>query len=237
VPVTDVANGCFRSSANYPALVAKKLGADLQDRTCSGARIVHLTTSEFADVPAQLPAVTQATTLVTIGIGGNDQSVFQQLTTTCPRLRSSDPTGAPCQAKSNASGTDSFLAALTKTRTDLTAALKRVHQQAPQAKVLVVGYPQIVSADHVCARIPLARGDFAYAAKINVALNDALRGAAQDTGSTYVDVYAASKGHDICAADPWINGSVTDQKKALAYHPFAVEQQAVADVVATAATS
>src|SRR6188472_4098739 len=31
VPVTDVANGCFRSSSNYPSIVAKKLGADLDD--------------------------------------------------------------------------------------------------------------------------------------------------------------------------------------------------------------
>lgn len=235
VPVTDVADGCFRSSANYPALVAKKLRAKLEDRSCSGARISHLTTSEFADVPAQLRAVTAATTLVTIGIGGNDQSVFGQLTRTCPQLRASDPDGAPCEARSTASGGDAILTALRKTRVDLTSALQRVHRQAPRARVLVVGYPQIVAANHVCSKIPLARGDFAYAARINLALNDALRGAAQATGSTYVDVYAASMGHDICAADPWINGSVNDQRRALAYHPFAVEQRTVADLVVAAA--
>ena len=41
-------------------------------------------------------------------------------------------------------------------------------------------------------------------------------------------MYALSQGHEICSADPWVNGKVTDQTRALAYHPFAVEQRAVA---------
>jgi hypothetical protein len=44
-------------------------------------------------------------------------------------------------------------------------------------------------------------------------------------------VAKASRGHDLCADDPWVNGSVTDQKRAAAYHPFAEEQVAVADLV------
>ena len=41
-----------------------------------------------------------------------------------------------------------------------------------------------------------------------------------------------SKGHDICAgADAWVNGVNTDLMRALAFHPFAEEQQAVADLI------
>ena len=40
-----------------------------------------------------------------------------------------------------------------------------------------------------------------------------------------------SRGHDVCSDDPWVNGAVTQPTRALAYHPFAVEQQAVADLV------
>ena len=61
-----------------------------------------------------------------------------------------------------------------------------------------------------------------------------LRFAAEETGSTYVDVWAASQGHDICSEDPWVNGAVTDQQRAAAYHPFAEEQAAVADLVVDA---
>lgn len=234
VPVTDVGNRCIRSTANYPALVAKKLGARLDDRSCGGARLVHLSTSEFPGVPAQLRAVKPDVDLVTIGIGGNDEGVFAQLTGKCPELRSSDPEGAPCQAFMSSSGHDVLLAALESTHHKLATILRQARQQAPQAQVLVIGYPQIVSVDHRCARLPLARGDYAYTAKVNAALNDALRKAAQESGSSYVDVWRASQGHDICSTDPWVNGSVTDLARAAAYHPFAQEQAAVARLVLTA---
>ena len=58
-----------------------------------------------------------------------------------------------------------------------------------------------------------------------------MRGAAKQTGADLVDLYAASAGHDICAADPWVNGHRAEPGTALAYHPLAVEQQAVADLV------
>lgn len=235
VPVTDVANGCFRSSANYPSLVARSLGADLDDRSCGAAQIVDLGTSQYPDVPAQQSAVKPDVELVTIGIGGNDDGVFVQLTRTCPQLRPKDPQGAPCQAQMNASGHDVLLASLANAAKKLTTALDEIRALAPQAKVIVVGYPQIVSANNACKQLPLARGDYAYAAKINVALNDALREAAQASDSTYLDVWARSAGHDICSDDPWVNGSVNDQKRAAAYHPFAEEQAAVADLVVTAA--
>ena len=47
MPVTDVANGCFRSSANYPSLVAKELGAKLDDHTCGGAQTADFHRSQF----------------------------------------------------------------------------------------------------------------------------------------------------------------------------------------------
>ena len=100
--------------------------------------------------------------------------------------------------------------------------------------MLVVGYPQIISADSMCAELPLAEGDYAYAEQVNRALTEVLRFAAKATGATYVDVWAASQGHDICSDDPWVNGAVTDQKRAAAYHPFAAEQVAVADLVVDA---
>jgi len=46
-----------------------------------------------------------------------------------------------------------------------------------------------------------------------------------------VDVWEPSAGHDICADDPWINGRATDPNRALAFHPFAAEQKAVAQLV------
>ena len=129
---------------------------------------------------------------------------------------------------------DVLLSALETTRTRVTALVAEVRKLAPDAKVVVVGYPQIVSPEHICAKLPLARGDYAYVEEVNLALTEALRSAAKANDATYVDVWAASKGHDICSDDPWVNGSVTDQKRAAAYHPFANEQAAVAKLVVDA---
>ena len=108
-----------------------------------------------------------------------------------------------------------------------------MRQRAPHAKVLAVGYPHIVDAKHVCSRLPLAKGDYAYAEEINQALTDTVRQAAKAAGVTYVDVWRISNGHDICAADPWINGSVNDSHRAPRFHPFAAEHAAVAKLILT----
>jgi len=231
VPVTDVANGCFRSSANYPSIVAKKLGAKLDDRSCGGADTSDFEHSQYPDVPAQLTALKPNVDVVTVGIGGNDEKVFGRLVNRCPALRSSDPQGSPCRTAMHSSGTDELLSALDRTGTKVTRLLREVHQRAPKAQVIVVGYPQIVSPDNTCPELPLATGDYAYAHEVDLALTQMLRKAAQATDSTYVDVWAASQGHDICSADPWINGSVDDERQAARYHPFAKEQAAVADLV------
>jgi lysophospholipase L1-like esterase len=231
VPVTDVANGCFRSSSNYPSIVAKRLGAELDDRSCGGASTRDFVKSQFPDVPAQLTALKPSVDVVTVGIGGNDEKVFGQLVGRCPALRAQDPQGSPCRAAMHASGRDALLASLDRTGVVVTRLLREVHQRAPKAQVIVVGYPQIVSAGNACSELPLARGDYRYAEQVNYALTQMLRRAAQATRSTYVDVWSASKGHDICSADPWINGSVDNEKQAARYHPFANEQAAVAGLV------
>jgi hypothetical protein len=234
VPVTDVADGCFRSSNNYPALVAKTLDVPLTDVSCGGARTQDFTRAQHPDVPPQLDALTKDTTLVTVGIGGNDEQVFGTLTTRCPSLRSRDPQGAPCEAAMQRGGQDVLLSALDRTRRSVTTVLREVHRRAPQAQVLVVGYPQLVNASDRCAKLPLATGDYTYGEQVNRALMEAVKGAAKASGSGYVDVWSASRGHDICSSDPWINGPVNDQQRAARYHPFAVEQQAVARLVVAA---
>lgn len=172
--------------------------------------------------------------VVTIGMGGNDEGLFQQLIRRCPDLRAQDPTGAPCQAAMTAGGGDRLLSILDRTGTRLTKALQQIHAKAPRAKVLVVGYPEIVAPGKVCRQLPLAAGDYAYAAKINRALTDMVRSAARATDSTYVDIFRASRGHDVCAKDPWVNGPVNDQKRAAAFHPFAKEQEAVSGLIVSA---
>ena len=238
VPNLDIANGCFRSTNNYPSLVARALEVpDFVDASCSGAQTKDMTTSQLPGVAPQFDALTPDTNLVTVSIGGNDFSVFGTLVGYCPQLRPLDPTGAPCRDAMRSGGRDRLFADLAQTSDRVETVVRQVHQLAPNARVLVVGYPDIVPRHGTCPDLlPLADGDYHYANQVNKRLNQDLLHAAAVTHSTYVDVYGATVGHDICATDPWINGQVTDPSRAQAFHPFEAEQQAVAQAVLAALT-
>jgi hypothetical protein len=67
--------GCEQSSSSYPYLVAQRLRLHLTDMSCGSATIASLNTPQTAGDgtnPAQLNALSAATSLVTLGIGGND---------------------------------------------------------------------------------------------------------------------------------------------------------------------
>ncbi len=239
VPKMSMAGGCLRSESNYPSLVAAAVpGIDLVDQSCSGADTSHLLapqTIRDSVVPAQLDAVDAGTDLVTLGIGGNDFDLFGNLMGHCTALRDQDPTGSPCRdTAQRPGGGDVYLSVLPRIRAHVVQAVRSIRRRAPEARLLVVGYPQIVPADGRCAALPFAAGDVAYARMVNRRLVTAVKAAARRTDATYVDVWRATAGHDICADDPWINGSETAFEKALAYHPLAAEQAAVAELVVEA---
>jgi lysophospholipase L1-like esterase len=226
VPTTDVADGCFRSDGNYPSLVADRLDVDrLVDVSCSGADTQDLTgrqhTVGAASVRPQLAALTPGTDLVTLGIGGNDFGVFGTLVRSC--TRSGRGGGTPC-----AQGLD-LLPRLDRTEERVVEALREIDRRAPDARVLLVGYLRLVPEEGRCPQLPFTRADYAYADRVTRALNEALASAAERAGVEFVDMYAASEGHDICADEPWVNGVQTDRNAALAYHPFAEGMAAVAD--------
>jgi lysophospholipase L1-like esterase len=232
VPPTDTSTLCLRSGVNYPALVAEAMpGTTLTDVSCSGASTHNMTSAQTGrggSVPPQFGALSAATDLVTIGLGGNDHRLFATLLGRCTKLAVADPTGAPCTAAFPESGTAAILADI---RHQLAGVVDGVRDRSPHARIVVVGYPQIVPESGTCDLLPLAAGDYAFARDVNEGLARAVRLGAADARAEYVDLWAPSTGHDICSADPWINGRVTKLNEALAYHPYAVEQQAVADLV------
>ncbi len=238
VPRLLPAGGCFRSTGNYPHRVARALGLAgrrFADVSCSGARTVDVTGSQqtpLGGVPPQLRALTTGTDLVTISIGGNDFDIFDTVFGRCPTMRSTDPTGAPCRNATSSHGRNRLVAAAGRTSRRLLRVVRQVRRRSPHARVLVVGYPFIVPRHRTCpSRLPLATGDYRFADRLEHRLNHGLRHAARVTGSTYVDMYAATRGHGICSRRPWVNGQDTIPGRALAYHPFGAEQRAVARLV------
>jgi lysophospholipase L1-like esterase len=237
VPQTEQQSGCLRSNGNYPTLVAHQLQAKFVDVSCVGATTAALTGPQSSDghvLPAQFAALGKHTSLVTLGIGGNDLDLFQTAIGTCGQLALNHPQGSPCRDYYEADGRkkDPLLDKIDRIGARVTKALKGIHQRAPQAQVVLVGYPQPVPAKGTCRILPLAPGDYPFARSILSALDAALEKAAARGKATYIDMEKASRGHDICAgANAWINGVNTDIARALAFHPFAAEQQAVADLI------
>jgi lysophospholipase L1-like esterase len=235
IPTTDVAGGCLRSDHDYPSLLARRLPVgELVDVSCSGATTAALTEPQHpvpdATVPPQLRAVDAGTDLVTLGMGGNDHALFATLVRTCPALAADDPSGAPCarHLTSLHPGLPAIAADITE---QLVAAVRAIRERAPAASVVLVGYPRLVPDHGTCRALPLAAGDYATGRRVTRLLNAAVQRAARRTGAAFVDLYAASEGHDICSGDPWVNGSRTRRGRALAFHPFAAGMRATAAAV------
>ena len=228
---------CQRSRLAYPTLVAKGLHARLKDASCGGAVTANVTAPQAIPnfpVPPQLDAVTRSTDLVTVGLGYNDYGWFGGFFSGCTSMTASDPGGHPCQDAPpvGGSGPEATARALGD---QIGVALESIQKKAPDARVLLVGYPQLVPASGTCPELPLAVGDYPYVRSMMELLDDELRRAADSAGVTYVDVLKASEGHDICAGDQaWVNGSTTVPGVAAFYHPFARGQRAVADLVLAA---
>ncbi|WP_158296472.1 SGNH/GDSL hydrolase family protein [Nocardioides albidus] len=225
--------GCFRSLTNYPRRVAERLSLELTDVSCGGASTENITrpqqVAEGEDVPPQIEAVGEDTDLVTIGLGGNDFNLFGALVVNCVVAAQQDPTGAPCTdlSESDPSGKSN----VAKIRSRLTKVVGAVRKRAPDARVVLIGYPQVFPQSGRCAQLPLAEGDVPLAHDFLRALDVAVSGAARKSGAEFVDVWSASAGHDICSADPWIAGASPVRSDATAYHPYPEEQELVASLL------
>jgi len=228
---------CQRSRLAYPALVAEKLDARLDDASCGGATTANVTAPQLIaakSVPPQLDAVTRSTDLVTVELGYNDQNWFGALFPGCTDLAPRDPGGHPCQDAAPVGGRDPEATAHAIGE-QVAATLESIEKKAPQARVLLIGYPQLVPASGTCPELPLAAGDYPFVRSMMELLDDELRAAADSAGVTYVDVMGPSAGHDICAGDKaWVNGGTTLPGVAAVYHPFARGQRALADLVLAA---
>jgi lysophospholipase L1-like esterase len=238
VPGTDWHDACLQSENNYPHLVADALPeVTLVDVSCSGTATPHMTTERtVGDVtyPPQFDALSDDTDLVTVSIGYNDFRLFSTLFGRCVQMAKNDPEGSPCQDRLvRPSGFDSLAKRVAVIGRRVARVVKGIREEAPLARILVVSYPHLLPQSGYClSRVPLGKGDYPYVRGINDMMSDAQRAATVGVeGAEYVDVAGASVGHDVCSDDPWIAGIDPDVTRAAAYHPFAIEQRAVADLI------
>lgn len=196
-PLDPTAVQCARSTRNYPQVIAKKIGARVTDVTCGAAETGDFRGSQQLGVAPQLDALRRNTQLVTMTIGGNDSGVFLNSIVQCGVAGATTAgQGSPCKDQYG----DSFVQTIrNRTFPALKKALRDVHRKAPRARVAILGYPQILPRTGGCfPTMPVAQGDVPYLFNIQKVLNNSVRRAARKTGSIYVNVPRASRGHDAC---------------------------------------
>jgi len=226
--------GCFRSTRNYPAFLASALGVRTYvDVSCSAAETADMTSPQTLPIgtnPAQLDSLRRTTDLVTLGIGGNDFGLFGELTSRCPEVRESDPTGSPCKQEFTVDGVDTKMRDAAAIEGRVAAVIAKIHKRSPNATVAVVGYLRLLPPTGTCVdEVPFADGDYAWADAVERRLNASIRNAAESSDASYVNTFGVSKGHDVCAGErAWVNGQTLKPLEAFPYHPFAVGMQAVA---------
>ncbi|WCN05045.1 SGNH/GDSL hydrolase family protein [Streptomyces sp. M92] len=230
-------SACGRSSANYPTVVARATeAASFTDVTCAGAATSHMTSPQDS-VPPQLDALRPDTTLVTLGIGGNDLDLTGVITR-CVLLGYLAPQGAPCKQSYTLLGTDEIGSRIEAVAPRLDAVLDEIRVRSPQARVLLVGYPAIFPDDGSACRetVALAEGDFPWLRDRTKQLNTVLARQASLHGAGFADAYGPSVGHDVCrpAGVRWIEPEET--AAAAGFHPNAAGHRSTADAVLAALT-
>jgi lysophospholipase L1-like esterase len=229
---------CVRSNRNYPSLVAGAIGSSaLVDVSCGGATTADILGPGSGQlgvtVPAQISAVTAATALVTVGISGNDIG-FSSIISTCAQDSLSNPFGSPCKSRYTAGGTDQLQARIAATAPKVASVLQAVRAAAPNAQVVVVGYPAILPDTGLGCWpvVPIAYADVPYLRDVEKSLNAMLSSQAAGNGATYVDTYTPSIGHDACKSTStrWVEGLVP-ANPAAPFHPNAAGEQGMASAV------
>lgn len=218
---------CGRSDHNYPSLVAQALGMDpFIDVSCGSAQTKHMTEPQpdlplGGTNPPQFNALRADAALVTVGIGGNDAGLVG-VGEKCAELGATDPMGTSCRDYWAPGGNDKVAARIEETKPKIAAVLQGIHQRAPQARVAIVGYPDVLpkNGESCWPMVPLSPDDIRYIDELIVRINAMIAGQAAANDADFVDTYRDSGGHDVCKLPPnrWFEG-VVPTEPAYPLHP------------------
>jgi lysophospholipase L1-like esterase len=198
---------CDRSADAYPVLwAATHDPASYSSQACAGA-----TTSSV--IAGQLSALSRATTLVSITIGGNDVG-FSSVMETCVLLPTSSCVSAVDQAENEISA---------DLPGELDSVLAAISADAPNARVVVLDYPDLYDLSRSSSCLGLSTTDRTDLDQGANELDSQIQAAAARHGDVFADVRPAFAGHQICDPGSWLN-SVDWLDLGTSYHPTAAGQ-------------
>jgi lysophospholipase L1-like esterase len=199
---------CDRSTNAYPEQwAAANSPATFTSVACSGAATADV-------INSQVSALSASTTLVSITIGGNDAG-FASVMETCVLRSTSTCVNAVKTA-------ETFVAGQLPARLDST--LQTIAAHAPNAKVVVLGYPDLYDLSKSGSCIGLSTQDRTALNQGADDLDNALQAAARANHDTFADVRGQFAGHEICDSGSWLH-SVDILAISSSYHPTAAGQE------------
>jgi lysophospholipase L1-like esterase len=201
---------CDRSTKAYPEQWASANSpASFVSVACAGA-----TTSDV--INSQVSALSAGTTLVSITIGGNDAG-FSSVMETCVLSFTSTCVNAVTAAEAFAT---------TQLPAKLASTLQAIRQHAPNARIVLLGYPDLYDLSKSGSCIGLSTQDRialnAGADTLDNVMSAAVTKAA-DPRIVYADVRSQFAGHEICDSGSWLH-SVDLLAISSSYHPTASGQ-------------
>jgi len=198
---------CGRTSTAYPALLARSTDGAiaLRNAACVNATIADVT-------GRQMSALSNRTALVTVTVGVNDLNIDEVL-----KACLSPVTAAACRTGNMM--IDRKLA--TTLPRDLTRMIHAIRAAAPNARVVVTGYPLPFAKSRRCLSVPVPAKLRARANQVAARLNAAISAAADRARVRFADVEGAFARHGVCSARPWLVGA-EGMRDNTALHPTAV---------------
>ncbi|MDQ0674108.1 lysophospholipase L1-like esterase [Pseudarthrobacter siccitolerans] len=198
------AGTCIRTAGGYVDVVGKTGRVNLvANAACHGALLTQYSTiphdpripnaNQQIDSLITSRALTSSTELVSITAGANDVGVTGVLVTCLTQ----SPQACLAAVQTSA-------ATFPKMQTDLVTVYQRLRTAAPNAEIVVLGYPRLFDP-----AIPFEQIDPAVLNAINAAvdtLNRSIQAAVEASGTdaVFVDVTDRFIGHEVNSADPWI---------------------------------
>jgi len=204
---------CYRSPYAYAVVDASRIGATLSFQACSGAKTGDVKNN-------QLGTLNTSTTYVTVQVGGNDAGFSSVLTECAQPGWASNCNGAIDNAQSIIRNT------LPGSLDSLYASIR---SKAPNAKVVVVGYPRIFNGEDCNAGTWFSPSEESRLNATADLLNSTISGRAAAKGFSFVNPTSAFTGHAVCDNVEWINGLSNPIRES--YHPNRTGQTGYADLV------
>ena len=196
---------CGQSREAYPFLYAAKTNLrNVHVEACSGASTADV-------VNEQLGHLTGGASLVSITVGGTDVG-FSDVMSTCVLGGDAACVDKVHQAEGVVNG---------PLGGNLDSLFQAIHAKAPNAKLVVLGYPHVVEADGPCSLSTTKRKALNEGSDQLAAVMSAQSARA---GARFADARPAFAGHGYCSDDPWING-VNLLDVSGSFHPNAYGQR------------